>query len=313
MEGSAEVIKSVSKNYKQANRREFMLQTTERFCNPVRMMLHMKIVLLHWVRYVKIYDDCDKDSVDIDSDDFSLEELRPNEAEQAVFNQNPRDSRTNSRLNSRKGTITRNSKLSWIQRRESKKNSQCYPNRRDSGRGHLPLPNKNPRSSLKAGTHFPEQSHKKEYSAAVKEPSAQSQTHLLASRLSVVNEQTENLALSCISDSSPTSKRKGTKRLGGLSSLGTGNNTDSGESGSIAPNKTLQLKIPLSGRGASRRTNSKDRPENDSNSNNEKEETSPKNGFEKSAQDLAKEKERYYGDEDYHEADSEYVLNEIHE
>lgn len=71
---AGEIIKKIVKKYKRSERQKMMFLTANNYANPVRMYYHMKILFLLWKRYLNIYQNCDKDSVDIDSDDFKLSE-----------------------------------------------------------------------------------------------------------------------------------------------------------------------------------------------------------------------------------------------
>lgn len=76
---SAEIIKKMVKKYKSANREEALRITSNNYANPVLAFMNMKVCFLIWIRYMRIYENCDKDSVDIDSDDFKLSEVEEEE------------------------------------------------------------------------------------------------------------------------------------------------------------------------------------------------------------------------------------------
>jgi hypothetical protein len=64
----------MTKKVKSVDKTQTLFTTAKSYANPVLMYLNIKICYLVWKRYTQIYDDCDKDSVDIDSDDFQLSE-----------------------------------------------------------------------------------------------------------------------------------------------------------------------------------------------------------------------------------------------
>lgn len=114
-QGSAEVLKRFVKKTKGAkeNQTEVLYRTAGLFCNPAKQVLNLKMVFLLWKRYLHIYETCDKDSVDIDSDDFVISEVEDltdklNKKQQPNLN---RGSTNNSRqgsvlkLGSRKGSL----------------------------------------------------------------------------------------------------------------------------------------------------------------------------------------------------------------
>lgn len=71
----AEIIRQMVKKYKRASRAEALMVTASNYANPVLTLMNMKVCFLLWKRYMLMYDTCDKDSVDIDSDDFKMSEL----------------------------------------------------------------------------------------------------------------------------------------------------------------------------------------------------------------------------------------------
>lgn len=83
---AGEIIKKMVKKYKRSERQKMMFLTANNYANPVRMYYHMKICFLLWKRYLQIYQNCDKDSVDIDSDDFKLSEQEEEKVIQKVKN-----------------------------------------------------------------------------------------------------------------------------------------------------------------------------------------------------------------------------------
>ena len=82
---SAAAIKKMVQKYNvKGNKSEYLIQTADNLATPVKQFLILKIAYLTWRRYLQMYDDCDKDSVDIDSGDFELSELRLNEVEEEL-------------------------------------------------------------------------------------------------------------------------------------------------------------------------------------------------------------------------------------
>jgi hypothetical protein len=83
MQCSAEIVKKMVKKSKTGNHSEALFAAAKSYANPVLMYLNIKICFLVWLRYSRIYDECDKDSVDIDSDDFKLSEheISPTDAQ----------------------------------------------------------------------------------------------------------------------------------------------------------------------------------------------------------------------------------------
>jgi hypothetical protein len=114
-EGSADILKRYVKKTKNAkeNPMDLLYRTASLFCNPAKQILYIKMVYLVWKRYLHIYETCDKDSVDIDSDDFvisEIEELTDQVKQKQQTNLN-RGSSTNSKqgsilkIGSRKGSM----------------------------------------------------------------------------------------------------------------------------------------------------------------------------------------------------------------
>lgn len=115
VEGSVQIIKRFVKKTKSGkeNPMELLYRTAACFCNPAKQILYLKMFFLMWKRYLHIYETCDKDSVDIDSDDFVISEIEdvPDPLEKKPPSNLNRGSTANSRqgsmlkLGSRKGSV----------------------------------------------------------------------------------------------------------------------------------------------------------------------------------------------------------------
>jgi hypothetical protein len=79
-EGTALIINKMIKNYK-GDKKKIQVAVANSCSNPLKKYLNMKLYFKIWKRYMMMYEACEKDSVDIDSDDFVLEELQLNEVE----------------------------------------------------------------------------------------------------------------------------------------------------------------------------------------------------------------------------------------
>lgn len=132
----AEIIKRMVKKFKVPDKTEALFKTAKTYANPVLMYINMKICFLVWLRYSKIYDDCDKDSVDIDTDDFKLSEHELTTADKIMLK------RLQAEANQGKGIDRRNSLANMNLKKRTFSNIQ-------TGQG--PLRSKS-RSTTKIGT-----------------------------------------------------------------------------------------------------------------------------------------------------------------
>jgi hypothetical protein len=87
MQCHAEVIRRMVKKSRSANKQEALFTSAKSYANPVMMYMDIKVCFQLWRRYSQIYDDCDKDSVDIDSDDFQLSELETKKIKKKLVKQ----------------------------------------------------------------------------------------------------------------------------------------------------------------------------------------------------------------------------------
>lgn len=78
MECKAEILKELAKKAKTTNKKEYLYSAAKRYANPLRQILYMRLALITWERYIRMFDTIalEKDEVDIDSDDFVLDELK---------------------------------------------------------------------------------------------------------------------------------------------------------------------------------------------------------------------------------------------